>query len=148
MPPYFAFGAWWSRYWPYSDQEFDHLVRDFRASDVPLDVLVLDMDWHPTGRQVLLKDKVDQSGQHLGWTGFSWNKLLFPDPQAFLTDMHRQGLKITLNLHPASGIQPWETRYPKIARAMRIDPASQKYVPFEITDKQFATNYMDIMHHP
>jgi len=29
-----------------------------------------------------------------------------------------------------------------------IDPASKKYVPFDITDKQFATNYMDLLHHP
>lgn len=148
LPPYFAFGAWWSRYWPYSDQEFDHLVRDFRRSDVPLDVLVMDMDWHPTARQLSLKGKVDQSGQHLGWTGFSWNRLLFPDPPAFLSGMHRQGLKVALNLHPASGVQPWETRYPAMARAMGIDPASGKYVPFEITDKKFAMNFMDIIHHP
>ncbi len=148
LPPYFTFGTWWSRYWPYSDQEFQHLVRDFRRSDVPLDVLVIDMDWHPTARQLLPQGKVDQSGQSLGWTGFSWNKMLFPDPQSFLAEMHRQGLNITLNLHPASGVQPWETRYPQMARAMGIDPASGKYVPFDITNKKFAVNFMDIMLHP
>lgn len=148
LPPYFAFGAWWSRYWPYSDQEFHHLVRDFRRSDIPLDVLVIDMDWHPTARQLLPKGKVDQSGQNLGWTGFSWNRLLFPDPQAFLSGMHQEGLNVTLNLHPASGVQPWETRYPEMARAMGIDPASGKYVPFDITNKKFAENFMTIMHHP
>jgi alpha-glucosidase len=31
---------------------------------------------------------------------------------------------------------------------MGIDPATQKYVPFDITDKKFATNYMDLLHHP
>jgi hypothetical protein len=35
-----------------------------------------------------------------------------------------------------------------MARAMGIDPASQRYVPFDITDKTFATNYMEILHHP
>jgi alpha-glucosidase len=35
-----------------------------------------------------------------------------------------------------------------MARAMGIDPATQKYVPFDITNKKFATNYMDILHHP
>ena len=48
LPPRFAFGAWWSRYWAYTDQELDDLVRGFRENDVPLDVLVIDMDWHPT----------------------------------------------------------------------------------------------------
>jgi alpha-glucosidase (family GH31 glycosyl hydrolase) len=31
---------------------------------------------------------------------------------------------------------------------MGIDPATRKYVPFEITNKKFATNYMDLLHHP
>ncbi len=148
LPPYFAFGTWWSRYWAYSDQGFDGVVKGFQDNGVPLDVLVIDMDWHPTNRQNLLKGETDQSGQRLGWTGFSWNKLLFPDPQAFLANLKSQELKITLNLHPASGIQPWETRYAEMARAMGIDPATKKYVPLDITDKKFTINYMDILHHP
>jgi alpha-glucosidase len=148
LPPYFAFGAWWSRYWAYSDQGFNRLVTGFHDNETPLDVLVIDMDWHPTGRQILIKGKVDQSGQRLGWTGFSWNKLLFPDPQAFLAKVHREGLHVALNLHPASGVQPWETRYPEMARAMGIDPATGKYVPLEITDRKFVVNYMNILLHP
>jgi alpha-glucosidase len=148
LPPYFAFGAWWSRYWDYSDQELDDLVRGFRENDTPLDVLVIDMGWHISKRQLEAEHQVDQSGQDLGWSGYSWNKLLFPDPQAFLTKIHQQGLKVTLNLHPASGVQPWETRYPEMARAMGIDPATKKYVPFDITSKKYATNLMDIMLHP
>ena len=54
-------------------------------------------------------------------------------------------MKVTLNLHPASGVQPWEDAYPQMARAMGIDPALQKYVPFDITNKKFATNYMDVL---
>ncbi|HLV93954.1 MAG TPA: TIM-barrel domain-containing protein [Candidatus Acidoferrales bacterium] len=148
MPPRFAFGTWWSRYWSYTDQEFEQLATSFQTHEVPLDVLVIDMDWHPTFGQHWWDKNVDQSGHNLGWTGYSWNKLLFPDPPAFLKWVHQQGLKATLNMHPASGIQPWETRYPEMARAMGIDPATKKYVPFDITNKKFATNYMDIMHHP
>ena len=35
-----------------------------------------------------------------------------------------------------------------MARAMGIDPATQKYVPFDITNKKFATNYLNLLHHP
>jgi alpha-glucosidase len=35
-----------------------------------------------------------------------------------------------------------------MARAMGMDPATKEYVPFDITDKKFTTNYMDILHHP
>jgi alpha-glucosidase len=148
LPPRFAFGAWWSRYWDYSDQELDELVQGFHENDVPLDVFVIDMGWHISKGQLTEMGAKDQSGHDLGWSGYSWNKILFPDPDAFLAKLHAEGLKTTLNLHPASGIEPWETAYPAMAKAMGIDPATKKYVPFAITDKKFATNYMDLVHHP
>jgi len=147
LPPRFAFGSWWSRYWSYSDQEFDRLVDGFKNYDVPLDVLVIDMGWHPTfgGARTGAKD---QAGQPKGWTGYSWNKLLFPAPKEFLDKIHAEGVKATLNLHPAGGVEPWEDAYPAMAKSMGIDPATQKYVPFDITNKKFAQNYMDLLHHP
>jgi len=148
LPPRFAFGIWWSRYWAYSDQELDQLVRGFRENDTPLDVLVIDMDWHINEEQLKAMGETDQSGQRLGWTGYTWNKLLFPDPTAFLKNIHDEGLKATLNLHPASGIQPWEAAYPAMARAMGIDPATKKYLPFDPTDKKWATNYFNLVLHP
>jgi alpha-glucosidase (family GH31 glycosyl hydrolase) len=146
LPPRFAFGAWWSRYWAYSDQEIEEIIRGFHENDTPLDVFVIDMDWHPIFGGKFAE--LDQSGHSKGWTGYSWNKLLFPDPDKFLAKLHADGLKTSLNLHPASGIQPWEDGYPAMARAMGIDPATQKYVPFDITDKKFATNYFDLILHP
>jgi hypothetical protein len=148
LPPRFAFGAWWSRYWAYSDQELDDLVQGFREDNVPLDVLVIDMEWHKTFGLSWFSPEKDQSGHTKGWTGYSWNPLLFPYPEPFLKNLHDEGLKVTLNLHPASGVQPWEDAYPAMARAMGIDPATLKYVPFDITSKKFATNYMDLLHHP
>jgi alpha-glucosidase len=153
LPPRFAFGAWWSRYWDYTDQELDELVQGFHENDVPLDVLVIDMGWHISKDQLRAAGQVDQSSAEyplhdLGWTGYTWNKTLFPDPDAFLRKIHEEGLKTTLNMHPASGVEPWEDAYPAMATAMGIDPASKKYVPFDITDKKFATNYMNLLHHP
>lgn len=48
LPPRYAFGYWWSRYWSYSDTEFRSLVDNFHTYGIPLDVLVVDMDWHYT----------------------------------------------------------------------------------------------------
>jgi alpha-glucosidase (family GH31 glycosyl hydrolase) len=148
VPPRFAFGTWWSRYWSYTDREFRELVSQFHEHDVPLDVLVVDMDWHLTFGVRWWEDKMDQSGHNLGWTGYTWNRDLFPDPKGFLDWVHDQGLKATLNLHPASGVQPHEEQYPVMARAMGIDPATKKYVPFDIANKHFAENYFNILHHP
>lgn len=148
LPPRFAFGTWWSRYWAYSDQELNELVQRFRENDTPLDVLVIDMDWHINNAQLKAMGETDQSGHGLGWSGYTWNRMLFPDPDDFLKKIHGEGLKVTLNLHPASGVQPWEQAYPAMARAMGIDPATRRYVPFDITNRRYAANYMDLLHHP
>jgi alpha-glucosidase (family GH31 glycosyl hydrolase) len=73
LPPRFAFGAWWSRYWAYSDQELDELVRGFQQNSTALDVLVIDMDWHRTYGQMWFNRRYDASGHELGWSGYSWN---------------------------------------------------------------------------
>ncbi|HUH63621.1 MAG TPA: TIM-barrel domain-containing protein [Terracidiphilus sp.] len=148
LPPRLAFGTWWSRYWAYSDQEIQEIVRGFHENSTPLDVFVIDMDWHINEDQLKARGEKDQSGERLGWTGYTWNKLLFPDPPQFLAKLRADGLKTSLNLHPASGIQPWEEAYPAMARAMGIDPATKKYVPFDITDKKFTTNYFNLVLHP
>jgi alpha-glucosidase len=148
LPPRFAFGAWWSRFWAYSDQDILKIVKGFHENDTPLDVFVIDMDWHLSEDQLKAEGYVAPPGGMLGWTGYSWNKILFPDPAQFLDKLHGAGLKTSLNLHPADGVQPWETQYPAMARAMGIDPATKKPVPFDITDKKFAINYMNILHHP
>jgi alpha-glucosidase len=148
LPPRFAFGAWWSRYWDYTDQELNELVRGFHENDTPLDVFVIDMGWHTSKAQLQAAGEKDQSGHDLGWSGYTWNKTLFPDPDAFLARLQSEGLKTTLNLHPASGIEPWEDHYAAMARAQGIDPATKKYVPFDITDKKWATNYMNLILHP
>ena len=71
--PRYALGNWWSRYHPYTAEEYVDLVDRFRGESVPLSVAVIDMDWH----WVDIDPKYGS-----GWTGYTWNTDLFPDPQA------------------------------------------------------------------
>jgi alpha-glucosidase len=130
--PRWMLGAWWSRYWAYTDAELRELVEEFRARQLPLDVLVIDMDWH-------LPDS---------WTGYTWNRELFPDPAGFLGWLHQRGLHSTLNLHPALGVQPFEQAYPDFVRAMQLDPDSEAAVPFHVTDPAYLRAYFELLHHP
>lgn len=144
MPPRFAFGYWWSRYWNYSDREMRDLVADFDRYRIPLDVLVIDMDWHRTDG-LSWDDKYvkrDVFGESVGWTGYTWNRSLFPDPDRLLGWLHGEKLKTTLNLHPASGIPATEETYPAFARAMGVTDGAP--IPFEAADKTFITNYFGI----
>ena len=145
LPPRYSFGYWWSRYWNYSDDELRTLIKRFKYYDIPLDVLVIDMDWHNTDGLALKDDKkFDEFGQPIGWTGYSWNKSLFPEPDKFLQWLKDEHLKTTLNLHPASGISPVEEKYTTFAKAMDFDTIGKKNIPFEAADKRFMTNFFNI----
>jgi len=136
--PRWALGNWWSRYWEYSQVELLQLMQEFQAHGVPLSVCIVDMDWHIT-----------QTGNaSSGWTGYTWNRSLFPDPEGLMDKLHRQGLKVSLNLHPAAGIHPHEAQYPEMARRLGIDPGSADPVPFDIANPGFAAAYFEVLHHP
>lgn len=111
LPPRYTLGYWWSRYWIYTDEEILDLASEMRRRDIPLDVFVIDMDWHETWKELKKRCPADPFGQKTGWTGYTWNRDLFPDPEGFLHDLHALGCKTALNLHPASGIQPFEDCY-------------------------------------
>ena len=136
--PRWALGNWWSRYWPYRQDELLDLMRDFRAHELPLSVCVIDMDWHIT----------HTGNASRGWTGYTWNQDLFPNPPALLADLHAQGLKTALNLHPADGVWPHEAAYPLMARRLGSDPATGEPIVFAITDPAFTQAYFEILHHP
>lgn len=144
MPPRYAFGYWWSRYWNYSDRETRDLVADFERYRIPLDVMVIDMDWHRTDGLSWDKKyiKRDEFNQWVGWTGYTWNRSLFPEPGKLLDFLHREKLKTTLNLHPASGIPSDEESYPEFAKAMGV--TGGKAVPFEVADPRFVENYFKL----
>ncbi|MFW6096477.1 MAG: TIM-barrel domain-containing protein, partial [Chloroflexota bacterium] len=136
--PRWALGNWWSRFWEYTQDELQTLMSDFRRREVPLSVCIIDMDWHLT----------DTGNESSGWTGYTWNRDLVPDPQGLLDWLHKQGLRTALNLHPAEGIHPHEEDYDAMARAMGVDPDSKKPIPFDIADPRFAHAYFEILHHP
>jgi len=148
IPPKYAFGYWWSRYWAYTDEDFRNLIEEFNTNDVPLDVLIIDMDWHLNFKEDWLKNKLDQAGEKKGWTGFTWNKIFFPDPEKFIRWLKSKGLHVSMNLHPASGVQPHEEQYPAMAKAMGKDPNKGEYIPFDIVDRKFTENYFKILLHP
>ncbi|KAK9367925.1 glycosyl hydrolases family 31-domain-containing protein [Lipomyces kononenkoae] len=135
--PRWALGNWWSRYYPYKADEYLALMDRFRAEGVPLSVGVIDMDWH-----IVEVDPVHGSG----WTGYSWNLDLFPDPVAFLTGLHDRGLKTTLNVHPADGIRSFEDSYSQIAQALGHDVSSGDPILFDVTDQEFLNVYFNILH--
>ena len=137
--PRWVLGNWWSRYWEFTQEELGNLMKEFKRREVPLSVCIIDMDWHIT-------DIGKWPGG--GWTGYTWNKQLFPDYKGFIKFLHEMGLRTALNLHPASGVLSHEAMYPQMAEAMGIDPETQEPVQFDPENPKFLNPYFDYLHHP
>lgn len=135
--PRWALGNWWSRYYRYEQQEYIDLMDEFRSKDIPLSVAVIDMDWH-------LVD--DDRVPHAGWTGYTWDDKIFPDPKQFGKDLHGRNLKITLNDHPHSGIHHHEDSYEEMATFLGHDTSQKHPIQFDPTSPKFIEAYLSILH--
>ncbi|MCY3413938.1 MAG: DUF5110 domain-containing protein [Candidatus Heimdallarchaeota archaeon] len=136
MIPRYVLGNWWSRYWEYTQEGYKVLIESFEDHDLPLSVAIIDMDWH----LVNIEKKYGS-----GWTGFTWNKDLFPEPKELLEWLHNRDLKVSLNLHPALGIRAHEEAYPEIAKVMGVDITKEEPVEFDVTDRKFMIAYFDLV---
>ncbi len=158
--PRYALSNWWSRYKDYSQDEYLSLMDRFKAEEIPITVATVDMDWH----WVKIKEKFGKDShkvsKHLnfmeyvydvwstGWTGYSFNTELFPDPDGFLKKLKDDNYRVTFNLHPSMGVRWFEDQYEEMCEAMGQDPKTKEPVKFDITDKKFTEKYFDILHHP
>lgn len=136
--PRYALGNWWSRYYRYSEEEYLDLMDRFKREGIPFTTSVIDMDWH------LVNDVDPKYGS--GWTGYTWNPKLFPDPKRFLDGLHERGLRTTVNIHPRDGIRAFEKPYAKAAATVGVDAEAQEPVEFDLTNPKFVQAYFD-MHH-
>lgn len=137
--PRYAMGNWWSRYYKYSEETYLQLMDRFQKEHIPFSVAVIDMDWH-------LVDINPKYGS--GWTGYTWNRALFPNPARFLKALHERGMKVTLNVHPANGVQAHEEMYPEMAQEMGVDAQQEDPIVCDPADPHFLEAYFEYLHHP
>lgn len=108
MIPRWAFGVWFSLYDQMHDQDYQDLVNRFAELELPLNVLLLDVDWHVSG-----------------WCGWDWNRELFPDPPKFLKWAHDAGLHVGANVH-VDGVSPQDSQFIPLCEARKLDPEQVK----------------------
>jgi alpha-glucosidase (family GH31 glycosyl hydrolase) len=99
-------------------------------------------DWH-----IVDDERITKAGK-TGWTGYTWKKELFPDPAAFIAELHRRKLKVTLNDHPADGVQNCEDLYEDMAKALDHDTSTKDPIHVDITDRRFLKAFFNILHRP
>jgi alpha-glucosidase len=82
LPPLWALGNQQSRYSYYPDSVAEEVVKKYRAEDLPLDVLHLDI--------AFMNDYRD----------FTWDVTRFPDPKGFTNRLRAQGVKVITIVDP------------------------------------------------
>ena len=132
LPPRFMLGSWRSRYFSYTQDQFQQLVLDYDAHKFPLDVLVMDMGWHTTPH----------------WGALDWNQQLIPQPAAMLQWLHAHQVHVTLNWHPNDGVGTWYSQYDELCKALGMDCASKQTIPFDDTNETFMRNYYKLLLDP
>ena len=158
--PRYALSNWWSRYKAYTQEEYLRLMDRFKEEEIPISVATVDMDWHWVDIKSKFGKDCYKPGKHLnfmeyvydiltgGWTGYSFNTDLFPDPDAFLKKLKDDGYRVTFNIHPSMGVRWFEDCYEDMCRAMGLDPKKKQQIEFDITDPKFTRNYFDVVHRP
>jgi alpha-glucosidase len=91
MPPMWALGNQQSRYSYYPDTVAEEVVRRYRADDLPLDVLHLDIHFMDEFRV------------------FTWNSQRFPNPKRFTDKLRAQGVKVVTIVDPGIKYQGYST---------------------------------------
>ena len=139
MVPRYALGNWWSRYYKYTEESYMELMERFEKENLPFSVAVIDMDWH-------LVDIDPKYGS--GWTGYTWNREFFPDPDRFLKWLHDRNMHVTLNIHPADGVRAYEEVYEDMAKTMGVDYENEEPVNFGAADPKYMEASFDHIFHP
>ena len=134
-------GVWYSNYRWLGAADFQKIVADFAAHDLPIDTISVDMAWHGND-----------------WYGFEWTAELFPDPPAFARWLAEQDLRATFNVHPlyVPATQPRLDEFKKVSGHRGPvfgddgdwHPLQAVCVKIDIHDRRQADAYLNIFHRP
>lgn len=138
LPPAYVFGYWYSKYASYTSDDYRNIMSDLDKNGIPCDVMILDMDWHWNG------DQSDSNGRG-GWTGWSWNTNLIPDPVGLLNDIHSKKFRIGLNLHPADGISKSESPeyFSQMNASLNGKYGDGENIPWILDNTDFAQSFFN-----
>lgn len=103
LAPRSVYGVWWSHWAPYSQADVTYdILGGYRNFSLPLDHLMLDVDWHT-------ESNGNSSIPCYGYGGWTVNTKLWPDWAGFISTLKNGSnptgnkLRLMLNLHPSGG---------------------------------------------
>lgn len=121
MPPVWALGNQQSRWSYYPASMVEEIARQYRARDLPLDVIHLDIDYMQAYRV------------------FTWDTMRFPNPKALAEKLGQQGIKLVAIVDPGVKHQPAPANSLQITSTTpELESQQHRYYVF---DQGLAKNY-------
>lgn len=105
------------------------IVNNYENRGIPLDVYILDMDWHTKE----------------GWGGYTFDSRLFARPENTLSWLHAKGLHSGANLHDDDGVRPNEKMFVAMAESLGLNPKTCGTIPFSVVNASIAYALEDIV---
>ncbi len=134
--PRYSLGLWYSRFPTFNQSELIEVIDQFDQHDLPLDVLVLDMEWHQRG-----------------WYGWDWDRHHIPDPDALLAHLKEKQIHTTVNIHP-DRVPIEDSLFREFIRqaGIKLDehrPAdTDTFGEYVISNQEHAAAFMNVLHKP
>ena len=140
----YVHGAWYCRWWPYTADDYREIVAGYDEHGFPMDVLVFDMDWHRKSDATV---GMGHAGTR-GWTGYSWNRDLIPDPEVLVKEFRDKNIYVALNDHPHDGYRQHEDYYKDFAKELGIDPEKDPVPPLQANNPTYMNAFFKYAHRP
>ncbi len=116
LPPLWSFGTWMSRMTYFSADEVNEICSRLRSEDYPCDVIHLDTGWFRTD-----------------WLcEWKFNAERFPDPKKFISDLRKDGFKVSL----------WQMPYIATEAEQHDEAKENNYMaPLKAAQEQGGSNF-------
>eukprot|EP00039_Didymoeca_costata_P004276 m.72389 g.72389 ORF g.72389 m.72389 type:complete len:805 (+) comp12322_c0_seq2:75-2489(+) len=145
LPPRRFFGVWWSRWQKYSQQDFEQIIDDFQESQLPLDGINLDTEWHRSSNY--LDWKFVAHGEKTWYSGlFDWDTTLYPNPQKMVQWLDSRGLwPVWFDIHQADGVQCLNSKFGDFAKQLGLPGDYDKTVPLDVQSKTYMEAFFQLL---
>lgn len=121
MTPRYASGIYFTRWYDYDSRAAREVVLKYRARSIPLDVLILDMNWHTKN----------------AWGGYTVDGRLWQHPGDAFGAIKQLGVHMGANLHDDDGIGNWEATFDGACAAMGLDPSKTSKINFTMVNSTY-----------
>jgi hypothetical protein len=159
LMPRWALGTYFSRWFAMTDFEERDVLARHAASNIPLDVQVIDTDWHHGWKHEksgwpaappAWPDGPPPDAQAISWTGWDINSDLLPAAKRLHAYLHDRGVATMFNLHlppyvkQSGGVQYIDSAYAPLAAALGHDTSRGATILGDYSNLTWVRAFFDI----